>query len=802
MLPVHPTRRMARVALVCLVLLSLAACGGGGGDDGGSGGGDRGGFTLGATTATFGALRNRAQPADVRIPITVTGSAVAAIGAAFIGQTPPPWLFVNIEGTGRNLTLVLRATDTSLNAGRYTSTVTIGSADQAGTVLTTREVQITYDVVIGMVVTATPQNTSFVFGSSLTTTQVNVSVGAPGKSWTITSNQAWLPVPAGVQQGDANLALTLNGAGTGQAPGGTAVAQLIVQNTAEPIDRHVLTINAAIVPPLPIVSVTPVVLGGTTGLRPLSQQLNVSLDTGTNVHPWTLTLDTSQSPGWVASDVSAGNVSAVQHATVTLSAGSSIGAPGNYSGTAHFDVTVQNQTFRTSVPITLKWHGQRLVPEYAGIAFSSFPSGLRPATRTLSIRGSRGVSNVPWTAVSDQSWLSATQTGVTGGNLVLVANPAGLAADQLHLAQVTLSSTSAGIERNETVRVGLWIGSTNPVNVDLSPLPSFPFAFAVNPVEPYAYVLYDGEVHVYNVYSGTEIDVFSGGFEHSDGGTTFPTSMDVSSDGSTLYVANGLTARVLAVNAATGNLLATWQSTNGFGIPSDSQLRYTRTNGYPVLWTPFGDQSTVVIDLEAGAPVQLTRTGFQLFQKFEPLRVLTPDGGRMFTIDSGSTTTSLSQFTTDFGVLGGRTLEINLANGSSTGTGGFVRELCISASGTRLYAHNMGSLQELAIDVEPPQSLREVPRPDPPNTSVQALDCNWNGRVYVGLSTFSAPQNNAFAIDSSGNDLGSFLNGPANSGIIVGQMGLSGDARRVISTHVTPAMPLPAISLHFYDVPP
>jgi hypothetical protein len=800
MFPVHPPLRMRRLALLCLVCVSLVGCGGGGGDDGGGGGGG-GGFTLGATTANFQALRNGAQPADVRIPITVTGSAVAVMGAAFVGQTPPSWLSVNIEGTGRNLTLVLQANNTFMNAGQYTSTVTIGSADSASNILSTQEVRITYDLVAGMVVSATPLNNSFVFGSSRTTQQVDVSIGAAtGKSWTITSNVPWLSVPAGTQQGDANLALTLNGAATGTAPGGTAVAHLTVQNTAQSIDRHVITVNAQILAPLPVLSVNPVQLGGFTGLEALSQQVEVSLNTGTNVHPWTLTLDTAQSPGWVVSDVSAGSISETQHSTVTFGVGSAIGAPGNYSGNAHFDVTVAGQTFRTSIPITLKWHGQRLVPEQLGVAFSSFPSGLRPGTRTLRVAGSRGVNDAGWTAVSNQSWLTATPAGVTGGNLVLTANPMGLAADQLHVANVTLSSTSANIERDETIRVGLWVGSANPdPGIDVS-LPAAPFAFAVNPVEPYAYLLIDGEIHVYNVYTGAELPTFTGGgaFVHGNAAT----SMDVSSDGSTLYVANGATAQVLTVNAATGNILGTYQSANQFGNPSDAEVRYSRANGYPVLWTPFGD-STVVMDLEAGAPVQQTRFGSPLFHNYENIRALMPDGSRLFTVRGATTSTSVSEFTTAFGVLGGRTLEINVAAGTSTGGGGFVRGMCVSNSGSHLYAHDLGTLGEVAIDVEPRPSPRVLPHPA--DTSVQALDCHWNGRLYVGISTFSVPQDNVLVFDAAGNNVDSFLSGPDDTGTVVGYLKLSGDGRRVISSHVisgTVSNPNPTFSVNFYDVPP
>ncbi len=186
----------------------------------------------------------------------------------------------------------------------------------------------------------------------------------------------------------------------------------------------------------------------------------------------------------------------------------SIGAAADYSATANFDVAVANQTFRTSVPITLKWHGQRLVPEQDGVAFSSFPSGLRPAARTLKVRSSRGLNGVAWTASSDQSWLTVTPSGVTGGDLVLTANAAGHPVDQLSVARVTLSSASPGIERSESIRVGLWVGSVDPANAD-APLSIGPSAIAVNPVEPYAYALRGSVIHVFNVYTGTEITTFT-----------------------------------------------------------------------------------------------------------------------------------------------------------------------------------------------------------------------------------------------------------------------------------------------------
>jgi hypothetical protein len=803
-------RGFARLAFTLLATLALASCGGGGGGSGSSssgGSGNRGAFTIGATSASFKALVNEPEPAEVRIPVTITGSGVAAVGAAFVGQAQPVWLGVNLEGTNPNFTLVLRATTTTLVAAmRHTSTVTIGTADSAGTVLKTRTVDVTYDLIAGLIVSQAPQNTSFVFGSSVNTATFNIDVQAqsPTKTWTVTSSQPWVTAPAGTQTGNANLSFTVNGANTGTLPVGTATAQLTFQNTAEALDRKVVTVNATITAPSPIVVATapstfvnPLRIGGTSGLGPLSQLLDVSIPTGTNVYPWTLTIDTPQTAGWLVSDASAGNISGTQHDELNLSLETPIGAAGNYTANAHFDVAVLGQTFRTTVPITLKWHGQRLVPAQNGIAFSSFPSRPTPAAQTLRVAGSRGINGVPWTASSNQAWLTVTPAGVTGGNITLTPDPAGLANNALHIATITLSSTSPNIERNETIRVGYWKGSTNPGNLRVA-IPSFPPTQAVNPVEPYAYIFYGDAVHVFHVYTGAEIATFNNpGYA---GGTGVPVSLDVSSDGKVLYLAHGGNSRVIAVDAATGAQIDVWQLQPRFTSPLDSKVRFSRTNGYPILWTPFGDLSTQIIDLEAGAPVQLTTEGILLFREFENERTTSPDGSRLFTIAGGSTSNSVNQFSTVFGTFGGRTLEINTQPGFGLTSADFTRTMCVNPSGTRLYSTNSAALNESAIDVTPPVHLREVPRDDFPGTSVQGINCNPNGRTYVAVTAFEGDLDNVMVLDANGDPIGHFLAGPLNSGIIIGMFNTTGDARRMVTTNVEVAEP-PLISINFTNVP-
>jgi hypothetical protein len=216
-----------------------------------------------------------------------------------------------------------------------------------------------------------------------------------------------------------------------------------------------------------------------------------------------------------------------------------------------------------------------------------------------------------------------------------------------------------------------------------------------------------------------------------------------------------------------------------------------------VLWTPFGDNADVV-DLETGSFVQLTSEGIPLFAQYHSPRAFTPDGERMFTMWGETTSDTLDQFTTRFGVFGGRVLEVNTAPNAIIQGTEFTTLICVSSDGGRIYLGN-GAVSEVGLDGVRPHLLRTMPKPS--NTAVQALDCNWNGRLYMGLSTIGSPQNNVLSFDSTGNDAGSFSSGPADSGLVQTQMHLSGDARRVISVHSVTGNPNPVPSLHFYNVP-
>ncbi len=99
-------------------------------------------------------------------------------------------------------------------------------------------------------------------------------------------------------------------------------------------------------------------------------------------------------------------------------------------------------------------HRHRLVASTPGVAFASMP-GRSTLTRTLTVTDTLGHPS-SWAASSDQPWLQVTPSGAAGGNLVLTANPAGLAADQIHYATVTIGSSESAVSLQDHVRVGFW----------------------------------------------------------------------------------------------------------------------------------------------------------------------------------------------------------------------------------------------------------------------------------------------------------------------------------------------------------
>ena len=239
------------------------------------------------------------------------------------------------------------------------------------------------------------------------------------------------------------------------------------------------------------------VLGGADGRDLTVKQAQVALNTGASAYPWSATW----SEGWMSLPVAAGTASSTP-VTVDVVPDRTGLVGGTRTGTIAFSAIVNGDTITAPLPVTFNLEAHRVLVSREGVALTSTP-GVSRLTRTLRVTDSLGTA-APWSATADQPWLTVTQSGTADADLVLTADPAGLAADTLHLARVTISSSNPTVENTEIVRVGLWVGSVAPAATL-----SVPTAFnevVADPVRPYAYVHSAGsDLSVYNIHTGAKV---------------------------------------------------------------------------------------------------------------------------------------------------------------------------------------------------------------------------------------------------------------------------------------------------------
>jgi hypothetical protein len=138
--------RFSWLSACALLCLSLSACGGGG-DSGAPSSAKPGDFTLSAIDLHFSAPQGGKAPASQSIQITITGSNVATLRALYVGsQTPPPWMTVNVTGSGSSYEVVVNIIETQLILATHTSDFTVRSADSSGNVLKDVSIRVVYDV--------------------------------------------------------------------------------------------------------------------------------------------------------------------------------------------------------------------------------------------------------------------------------------------------------------------------------------------------------------------------------------------------------------------------------------------------------------------------------------------------------------------------------------------------------------------------------------------------------------------------------------------------------------------------------
>lgn len=411
-------------------------------------------------------------------------------------------------------------------------------------------------------------------------------------------------------------------------------------------------------------------LGGEIGRDLSPRALTVALNTGTDVHTWSL----SGVPDWLSVSATSGTAS-------QTGANVELALRGGFTGTRSADLVLTSKinsgTATRTVRVEAALDTRKLLFAETGVAFAATPQTAL-LQRTVPLRDSFGAA-VAWRASADQPWLRVTGSGSTNeqgvGALGLVADASSLAADSLHIARVTLTSEQPGIVAPETLVVGLWKGSAamaQTIRVSTTGLTSFSSGAVSDPVRPYFYLAEGENINIYHTHTARKIGALARL-------PVFPVDLAISSDGSRLYVPDVPGQSVIVVDTATGQVL------KKHPVPAGRKLTpmlYTRPNGTGVL-------------VLAGTTAMLADSGELLDTKLAAERgntymSATPDGSRMAL--SGTSGEYPEVWKLDFSQSAPQKLLMSLVGGGPASAPVDVRswlgvyDVAISADGTVLNA--------------------------------------------------------------------------------------------------------------------
>ena len=758
----------------CLLLLgALAGCGGGGGGGGGNQQPAAGAFTLSGNSASFSALAGDIVPSSTSLTMTVTGSRVAAVGAAYVGgATQPNWLGINITGSAPNFNVVLSINTTSIAPGQYTSTFSVGTGDANGNVLQSQQVTVNYTVTARLTISGGAYSSTFIYGDTRTGEAVPLTVTATNKTWTATSNAAWLQVPAPVQNGTGMIdaIVDVSALAPGQYDG-----QVTVTNTANSRDFIARHFTVTVESPVFTVTQSSILLGGADGLSNSAQTLSFTLTSGAAAHPFAIAPTTDSGGDWLDLSATSGLVGAAG-TTIQVEAvrGNLTGA--TYTGQLQVTATVRSLVFTQLVPVTYNVEANRIVVGAAGVGFSSSPAPARSLlTRDVVVFSAIGRDDVPWEASSNAPWLSVTGAGTTGGAITLTANPAGLAAGTTHFATVAVSSPDPLVENEETIRVGLHVNSAAPTDFSLTLQSQFT---AASPVEPIVFVNNGGStITGYNVYDGAVARTFSTPVANAG-------VMVVGADGRRLYIYDRTNVRVTELDAVTGTLVRHYASTIAGGAPYGGGLAFFRPAGYSILVTPGARLYDVATNTEYQDPqFQMPATSVSLASSVDS-SYLVNDGGTVYRMRR----TALSG--------GDITAQYVLNPGTAQGRAG---QACISADNEYVYTASGAPYDFRGTSLATQQLARILPGTNYPNSML----CLWNGVLIGGVDGYYYEHDVWIYDGPSGQELGRRSSSAATGYRSLAERGIaaSADATRIITQPMGQPGSSQAYELRFQALP-
>jgi YVTN family beta-propeller protein len=592
------------------------------------------------------------SPVSLPYDLNVTATPLAAIASSstratvHVGAANPPEVDVQVGGPGGTwkattssswlkvaqaegqlpATIKARFVTQGMAAGTYQDDLVVRSADgQEAKVGFTLEMLPTQFQV-------STESFSFngVNGAPIPSQTLNFTLdnGTP-TSWTASTASPWLLLAPGAGTTPGSLTARVD-ASKSNLVSGNHNASIVLASTGYP-SKNVGTTLALTTPTLSAPSTT-VMLGGPKGRDDTAQSVAISLNTGSNQWPWTL----STLPAWITGPAS-GNVD-TSGTSLSFSPASNA-APGSQSGVATVRARVNGDTVTLPLDLVLNRDKRQLLPSEWGIGFASLPSG-SVLKRTLKVADNFGGA-LPWTATSSASWLSVTASGTTGSgsSLVLTADPKLAPLGAISYATVTLKTSSPDVA-SAVVQVGLWRSGS-----ELTALTSLPAGYThlvADKIRPYVYAHNSGaSIDIYNAHLGTKVGTIA------NVGTTLA-EMTVAPDGSKLYAGDTGNDTVVVVDLATGSKIETWPLTGRY-VRSAMNLLAIRPNGKDILLVGDG------IAYADGRSIASLASS-----DFDPLMVFSAssDGRTVFAQNLGLSPASVMAFDIDYSAIAGGTLMV------------------------------------------------------------------------------------------------------------------------------------------------
>jgi len=423
------------------------------------------------TSLTFSAAQGQTAPAQTLAVTTSaawTATATTSLGGNWLSITPQ-------TGTGSANLTVTAATGT-LAAGTYSASIKVAANGGANPF---QLIPVTFTVTASpQAVVVTPSSLTFTTtaGQSAATQQLTFSLASGvsfnlGWTSTVSSTGNWLSL----SPTSGSVASTTVTASTASLPAGTYSGSIVLNFSGAATSSLTVPVTLTVNAPTPTAVVTPssLIFTTTAGQSPATQQLALSLASGSAFNlAWTSTV-TSTGGTWLSISPASGTGAAI----VATAAAASLPA-GTYSGSIVIHFTVAATSLTVPVTLTVNAVSTAFTAKPSSLTFTT-TAGQSLANQQLTLSLNSGAAfNVPWAAVASSTgnWLSVNPSSGSGSTITVMAATSSLATGSFS-GSITITTTDSQLN-SVTVPVTLTVTAAP---IAASPTPLRLAATAANP---------------------------------------------------------------------------------------------------------------------------------------------------------------------------------------------------------------------------------------------------------------------------------------------------------------------------------